>query len=353
MLPYILILFVLALFSFGEMFKSSKEQKCFCFFVSFLLLSLFSGLRYDVGMDYSSYEELYHNSLNKLNPEIKELGWRYFFYWFRNMGVPFSVIIFLISLSTLSAAFLFIKKYSPYPFLSILIFYCFAQYYTYTFNVMRQCLATYIFLASLEYIQNRCFWKYLILIGLTSFFIHTSAIILLPLYFLLHRSYSLFLKIFLISIVLICAKFLIFVIASSETYRIYLIFEKYAAEVSITSYLLILISSFLLIWEAFLKQKSVQDNILLNISYISLVSFLIVCFFAGTPLIIVFMRIAFYFTPVLIVLLPLFLKRFFSIKSRYVIIPIVAMLYMSIFCYTLFTGGEKNKLVPYKTILSQ
>ncbi len=350
MLPYLVILFFLASFSFLEMFKLDKQQKCCLFSFSFLILLLFSGLRYDVGMDYSAYEDIYQESSGKLNLEIKEIGWRYFFYWFQDIGLPFSVVIFLISLFTLSAAFAFIKKYSPYPFLSILIFFCFAQYYTYTFNVMRQCLAGYIFLSSLEYIQRRCLAKYIIVVGFAAFFIHTSAIILFPLYFLLHRSYSLYLKVGLIIVVLFFAKFLIILIASSETYRIYLAFEQYAAEVSVTSYLLIAISSFFLIMEVFVKNKTSQDNMLLNISYLSLLFFLVVCFFSGTPLVLVFLRLAYYFTPVLIVLLPLFVKRFFSVKTRYIVVSVIAMIYMSIFCYTLIIGGEKSKLIPYKTI---
>ena len=332
------------------MFKFNKKQEECCFLFSFLMLLLFSGLRYDVGMDYSAYEELYHESLNKLNPEIKEFGWGYFFYWFRNMGVPFSVVIFLISLFTLSTAFVFIKRYSPYPFLSILIFFCFSQYYTYTFNVMRQCLSGYIFLVSLGYIQRRCLAKYMILIGFTTFFVHTSAIILFPLYFLLYRSYALYLKIGLIVIVLFLAKFLIILIASSETYRIYLALERYAAEVSVTSYLLIIILSFILILEASIKNKTCQDQILLNISYLALLFLFVVCFFSGTPLVLVFLRLALYFTPVLIVLLPLLIKRIFSFRSRYVIVSVTVMVYMSVFCYSLVTGGEKNKLIPYKTI---
>lgn len=351
MFPYLIVLFILAFFSFGEIFGMNKKTKILLFFCSFLLLFLFAGLRYDVGMDYSAYEELYHDSLSKLNPEIKEFGWRYFFYLFQNMGVPFSVVIFLISLFTLSTAFVFIWKNSPYPFLSILIFFCFAQYYTYTFNVMRQCLATYIFFSSLELIQRRCLVKYMLLIGFTVFFIHTSAIILFPLYFLLHRSYSLFLKVVLIAITLFSAKYFIILIASSETYKIYLAFEQYAAKTSITSYLLIIISSFFLILEEFIKNRTSHDNILLNISFISLLFLLIVCLFSETPLVLVFLRFACYFTPVLIVLLPLFIKRCFSLRSRYIVIPIIAVMFMSIFYYTLVTGGKKNKLIPYKTVV--
>ena len=94
---YLVILFFLASCSILGMFKIDKKLEYSLLFISFLALFLFSGLRYDVGMDYSSYEQLYKDSLFQLNPEIKELGWAYLFYWCRNIGISFSIIILLIS----------------------------------------------------------------------------------------------------------------------------------------------------------------------------------------------------------------------------------------------------------------
>lgn len=253
---YLVILFFLASCSILGMFKIDKKLEYSLLFISFLALFLFSGLRYDVGMDYSSYEQLYKDSLFQLNPEIKELGWAYLFYWCRNIGISFSIIILLISFFTIYCVFVFIRRYSPYPFLSILIFFCFAQYYTYTFNVIRQCLAIYIFFTLLECICQRKMAKYFISIALTVVFVHSSAIILFPLYFLLHRYYSLYVKIVLIVIALFCAKYLIVFMASSESYKIYLAFEQFAEEITITSYLLILITSFFIVLELFILNSA-------------------------------------------------------------------------------------------------
>lgn len=333
------------------MFKIKKKTALFLFFFSFLLLFLFSGLRYNVGMDYSAYEQLYKESLNRINPDIKELGWAYFFYLFRNIGIPFPVVILFISFLTISNVFVFIRRYSPYPFLSVLIFFCFTQYYTYTFNVIRQCLASYIFFVLLECIKDRRLVKYLFAIGFITFFVHTTAIILLPLYFIIHRSYSVFIKLCVILVSLFCAKFLILLIASSETYRIYLAFEQYAEDITITTYMLILIGLLFLIYEVFAKEKIAQEIILFNINFLFLLFLIVACFFAGTPLIIVFLRFAFYFTPVLIVLLPLMIKKVFSKRSQYVVVSFIIMGYVTLFCYTISSGGVQNRLVPYETVL--
>ncbi|MEG2341033.1 MAG: EpsG family protein [Odoribacter sp.] len=348
----IILIFLLAL-SLAGIFKIDKKLEYLFWVVSFLVLFLFSGLRYDVGMDFSGYEELYNDSLYSVNSEINELGWAYLFYGCRNIGLPFSMVILVISFFTIYSAFVFIKRYSPYPFLSILIFFCFAQYYTYTFNAIRQCLVGYIFLLSLKYIEERNMIKYFVSIGLTFFFIHTSAVILLPLYFFIHRFYPLYIKLGLIAVFLLGARFFIILIASSPTYKIYLTLEQYAEEIKITSYLLIFIAFILLVLDSYIKDRTPQKNILFNISYLFLLCLTIACFFAGTPLVIVFMRLAFYFTPVLMVLLPWIVQRLFKGRSRYVIIFLISIIYAVLFCYTTTTGGEKNKLLPYKTIFSK
>jgi hypothetical protein len=169
----------------------------------------------------------------------------------------------------------------------------------------------------------------------------------------LHRYYSLYVKIVLIVIALFCAKYLIVFMASSESYKIYLAFEQFAEEITITSYLLILITSFFIVLELFIKNRIAEKNVLFNISFLSLLCFTIACFFAGTPLVIVVLRLAFYFTPVLIVLLPLIVQDLFRYRSQCIMIFFITVVYTCLFCYTISTGGEKNKLIPYKTILSK
>lgn len=353
MFPYILVLGVLVFFSVLEICNYDKNGEGMRWVFAFMLLFLFSGLRYGVGKDFPAYEELYNESLLGLSPEIKEPGWAYFFHLFRSLNIPFQVVVLIISFLTIYCVSLFIRQYSPYPFFSLLIFFCFAQYYTYTFNVMRQCLASYIFFASLKHIENRDFIKYFINIGCATFFIHLSAVFCLPLYFILRRSYPLFVKIGLLVSVLYTAQFFILIISSLDAYKIYLNFEQFASEITITTYMLILLSAGLLILDKFLgnKHKTVTYNVLQNINYVSLVFLSLTCFFAETPLTLVFLRFACFYTPVLIVLIPKFIKYFFSISSQRLVIAFISLAYIAIFFHTLHSGGEVNKLLPYKSIL--
>ncbi len=197
MFPYILVLGFLVFFSVFEICNYDKNGENIRWVFALILLFLFSGLRYDVGKDFQAYEELYNSSLLGLNPEIKELGWAFFFHLFRSLNIPFQIVVLIISFLTIYCVAIFIRQYSPYPF-----------------NVMRQCLASYIFFASLEHIENRNFIKYFLNIGCSIFFIHFSAIICLPLYFILRRSYPLSVKLGLLVVILYVAQFFILIVAS-------------------------------------------------------------------------------------------------------------------------------------------
>lgn len=352
MIPYITLLLILFVFSILGLFKMDYNLKIGLFYISFIILFLFSGLRYDVGMDYSSYEELYYNSLVGLNPEIKEPGWAIFFYLFRNLNIPFSNIVLLISFISVFCVFIFIYRYSPFPFLSVLIFFCFTQYYTYSFNVMRQCMAAYIFLACLKYVEENKIVAYLFILLFLVLFVHTSSIILIPLFFVLNKKISWWVKLLLLFVSLAMSKFVIHIFMLSETYKIYLSFDQYSSEVSLTTYILILIGCFLFCLEVCFRKWTSSEILMLNLSFCYFVFLSITFVFENTPLIIVFMRVAYYFTPVLIVLIPMLIKKFFSIRSSYILVPIVAIVYSCLFLFTLSSAGKSNKLLPYRTIFS-
>lgn len=352
MFPYISLLLLFVLFACLSLLKLSKDSNLLLWRISFIVLFLFSGLRYDVGMDYLSYEEMYKYSYPSPNPEIKELGWAYLFYWGRTLNIHFYFVILLVSFLTIKNVFIFISRYSPYPFLSILIFFCFTQYYTYTFNVLRQCLASYLFFTLLVLIKERKMVRYLISVSLISVFIHSTAIMMFPLYFILHKHFSIIIKILIIFAVLLFAKSFVFIIESSETYSIYLKFEEFSEGITITTILLIIITSLYQIYDLFVKERDVMHNIFINIAYCSLVALITACFFENTPLIIVFQRFAYYFTPVLIVLLPITIKDVLKNPLRKIVLLFVVIIYSSLFCYTTSKGGINNKLIPYKTIMS-
>ena len=353
MFPYILLLFILLTINFLGLDKTAKKYKPLFVIISFLWLWLFSGLRYQVGMDYTVYEDCYNQSSFGILSDFKEPGFAFMFYICKKIGIPFYVITLLIAFISIYLIYKFIFRYSALPFLSILIFYTFAHYYTYSFNVMRQVLASYIFLASINLIVQRKLLKYVLVILFTMSFVHMTAIILLPLYFILQKYYSLALKIFLITLSCMLSGIIITIIGNIEAYSIYLNFENYASGLSITTVILILLSLLFLIYETRKSNKEPLTNIIYNINYLVLLFLSISICFTNHPLILVFTRFAIYFTPIYLILLPNLVSNIRKPMKLLLTISILSILYSGIFILQLKSGGEMNKFIPYKTVLDK
>lgn len=90
-------------------------------------------------------------------------------------------LIFVTSIIILSGYFYSIRKYSPFVWLSVILY--IMGPYAQSIYVLRQHMAMSIVLYTYPFIIERKFWSY-ILISLLAFSMHQSAIVILPLYFL-------------------------------------------------------------------------------------------------------------------------------------------------------------------------
>ena len=112
MLIYILILFFIFLCVMIECSIISIRNKLLLFYFILFLLLLVSAIRYDVGVDYVNYAELYEES-SVPNIRIKEAGFALFFYIFNYWGVPYEYFIVLFSFLTISFFSRYVKINSP------------------------------------------------------------------------------------------------------------------------------------------------------------------------------------------------------------------------------------------------
>ena len=185
------------LYLFGEVAKSEltiKHNKRFwtpsilCIILTF---TIFSGLRYYVGVDYSSYYKYYNQLLKGLpidsiysdfEPIFTHIS---SFLAYCNAGhiIYFSVWAFL----QVSLFYYGIKdrKYI-YPFVGLVL--VLGPYFLSWSNGLRQVIVSCAFVVFSHYIVERKFLRYSIAIFICSF-MHKSAIILLPLYFLPVKDY--------------------------------------------------------------------------------------------------------------------------------------------------------------------
>ena len=197
---YLTIFLIISFFALAESVSIESRVKRFGLLLVFFLLTLTAGLRYETGVDWRIYSGFY-----SLIPPIDQivtktgragifheidLGYDVFTSTIKYCGGSIQTVFFLVSV--LSSFFLFksLKKYTPYPLNSILVYYG-LLYFMLDMSGLRQALALAIFLFSCQYIHERKFYRFFLLIVLATLF-HWSSIVLLPLYFVCSRRLSLF-----------------------------------------------------------------------------------------------------------------------------------------------------------------
>jgi len=184
-LVYFSLFFCLEIFSVPAGFSSGVSKRRYDIFVNIfvpvLLVSLFLGLRYDVGVDYHTYEAAYYHPETSGAFSVFEPGYKLISIALGYLGVPYYVLcIIVVSISFIFSYFLFsnepsIKRnwYWFFYFTSSYLFFC--------LNVQRQAVAMCIFQFAFIYIHRKQFIRYLLLILLAACF-HYSALVLIMLY---------------------------------------------------------------------------------------------------------------------------------------------------------------------------
>lgn len=176
-------------FAVGILFSFLNDKYRVSLFFFTILLTLLAFFRYGVGTDYFAYEYLYYRLNESPIKEFlhgldgQEVLFRVFGSMIKSFGFSYQSYLIVVAAINLLFVYKICRKYSKNPALSLFLYFCF-YYIVWTFSGLRQGLAMAVgvyFL--LECIRERKTVKLLIVVGILSF-IHTSAIILIPLYFL-------------------------------------------------------------------------------------------------------------------------------------------------------------------------
>ena len=178
MLGYLfLILFV---FFIAWLSKKYEKTALFCVFV---FMSLFVGLRHNVGTDFQNYVTIYDSDTYWL-----EVGFRNYIDWVyaNHLGVTYMFLgIAIATYAFMFGGLYFIKEANlQYSIIMLSIF-------TLSFicNGIRQALAISVFMFSYQFLKNRKLIPYVLCVLFATLF-HTSAILLLLLYFFVHKELS-------------------------------------------------------------------------------------------------------------------------------------------------------------------
>lgn len=209
---YNLIFIFIFLISFVSIFVKINKYYSVTIFV---ILLVFGVLRYKIGMDYESYEEIFDSIFNRpmSMSEIADIyiepGYGIAMSCFKYIGldkIGLFAVHMIISLYFTNKAIL---KYSYNPFISWLIFYG-VYYANLFFNGIRQGLFIAIIMYLLPILLQKekitlTFFKVLILSIFLGFFVHKTALVLPFLYLLGLLDFSFQNKLILLTVSMIWA----------------------------------------------------------------------------------------------------------------------------------------------------
>lgn len=187
---FILIAFILVFFTF---FNINSQNKTFfrnlLYFFLFLFIFL-AGIRNYSGADFDSYQEIFYITSSEYNLFFIEPLFGFLNFLISKISLNYNFYLFIIATISLTLKFNFIRNYSPYIFLSILILYC-GNYIVQDMGQIRQGLAIGVTFISFKFLIDRKYIYFYFIVLLASL-IHYSAIILCIAPFLVNLNINLF-----------------------------------------------------------------------------------------------------------------------------------------------------------------
>lgn len=336
MLPYTLLLIVVLLTLL--IIKVSNNSKLR--FLPFLIMGLFSGLRYGVGVDTDNYVLTFNYILNEKTTHYDiEIGFELIVKIVHYMGGNPQIVFLLFALTTNYFIYKFIINNSINYYISTVLFLCIGPFYLSTMNGMRQALAVSVFAFCLKFIIDRKPIKYF---GVLSFFsiFHYSLILMLPLYWLFKSKINY--KVLLLSIPFVILIFRFGLVNNFIQLIGYGNLLDFDSNTLGASYMLFLgISIFIIFITEKIKRPLENEIINLNMIYLS-IYIVVVGLFVDSSMSIIFTRFNSYFFISLIILVPFVISRF---KERELLNVLVIFISILLYYNTLISA---RTMIPYQ-----
>jgi len=194
-IPYIIIILLLLLLFFkGNEYLNDEKRFLNIRIATISLLLLFIGLRGHVYSDWSSYYPFFEDLptiwsgdiLNEFKTASMEPGFIIYSVLIKSFFPNYFIWVFINTAIDIWVLDKIFKKYTKYYVLAFIVFFVMNGLMV-EFNLYRNAKAIILFILSLEYLKNRKFIPYF-LINLLGFTFHYSALLFLPLYFILDRE---------------------------------------------------------------------------------------------------------------------------------------------------------------------
>lgn len=356
---YFIVYILLYCFAFLGSTRQLKNGTSLFLFFSTTLIILFLGLRWECGTDWATYKYLF-DSLELdwtfvINVYRFEFGYVLLNYFVKLASTDYTIFLLVNATLTIIPLAYLLKKESPYPNLSFLLFYS-IYFLPHFMGSNRRMIAIVLVLFAFYYLYNSEKKKYFLFIFL-AFLFHKSSIIGLFIYFIYNKNFNMkYILIGLVICVLIGITGLptkVIQMLSSFLSSNYLINSLlyYSTEsvgnVSLSQMLLALArrSIFLVLYLYVLKKNKV-DSFTMYFFYIYILGFMIYSLFLGYPI----LQVA--TTYLAIVEIILFARMFTYLNFRPKIFVFSFLLF---YCFVqLLTGLAvyPDEYMPYRSVLN-
>jgi transmembrane protein EpsG len=323
--------------------------------ISFFLIFLFLGLRYDFGNDYETYINLFNRVAE--NEDIAfdqnmyffyEPGWMFLNWLFRPIGF-FGMTIAIASFYSITI-YKLIKKYIPPKYYWLAVFFVVFNpgFLLVHSTTMRQTVAILIFLSSLNYILEKRIFLFIICILFAATFHYTSLTTLMISPFLFNnRKVSV-----LYGYILFAIYLLLFLLGNTMApyfgQLVSLFSERYGSysdEGTANSGLGFLLYSSLFLLT--IKLDKLQDKTIALFFKLGIVYFMLMPF---TLIIEMTSRIGMYYSPAVVIVYPFILKTLKLAKPIFLLVMILFTIYQ--FFQFFYSSTYKDYFMEYHTIFS-
>lgn len=331
--------FILSLLVKMNDYKYKELNKIIIFFIMAIFI-LVAGLRLNIG-DTSMYSHYYTTlgTLNSINEVSKDKGFTYFLLFLYGYSQDPQFMIFTTSLITQACIIYGLAKYRSYFELEVYM-YITCGIFLVTMNGMRQALAGAIMFSCTKMIEKGKFIPYVIVVIISST-IHTSALIMIPLYFIVRKevwSKETMMIIIISSLAFIFFNELMPTFFNALQGTSYTEYEAFMGEEGVgSSFTRVLVNAVPVVL-AYIKRKKIHEiwpnsKVFINFSIINLI-FITFAMYNW-----IFARFQIYFQYYNIVLIPFVIKNCFERKERDLIYFLFIVFYFGFFYYEQVIGG--------------
>ena len=355
MIVYIsMLIFSLVMLFIAEKFKEKKVIRIMAFILAGLSFFIVSAIRYGIGTDYiNRYAKDYIKLGSGKNVVNLEPGYKLLVSFCLLFTKDYTILFVITSAIIVFLTFYRICKESPYPVLSVLIYFLMG-YFFHSLNIMREYLAISILLFAYPFLVNKKYIRFIICAIIAILFHYTSGLFLIAIFMCKKNIFDMKRTIIISIILLIVGKFLWkyvgISILSNTRFDVYTkvtsqfntgVFKKVEILVNVIFY------TMLYYMYKNMPDKGRKENFFLNMQACSIFFLILVLAMS------LFKRIYFYFSIFNIISIPYFLKKSnIEVKKK---IILVTVLFLTLVLHFTKKNILENtdEVLPYKTIFTE